>query len=427
MFSLSLLPALLCRLIAPAAAFESEDAEVTLEDRAELFTNIEFSTGIIPSGSPVGVEFHIEANGGATAHMEGTGALTWPDALTLAFTGDPGTGIMRLDGNLAAVTQIMIDLSDYGYEGVFEIDRREISFDGVQFFDPFVMDGAATDRVEIVDTTDSAQLINYSFEIITGLQLTFTADMTPTFTAGFEGVSWVNNEGFATMEGQSMDLTPEPLADYPVESTFNAAWDADFALVFTPAIQACAVILGCVTVAEFEFPISLLTDRFEQAFPTQTLTFPLPLFDPDVTLADFGDVEPGSSSTYNIPIRNVGNLSLYGDATIDGSGTFTVFPSSFNALPGTEDGVIVTFAPVAEGAQTANLILTSNDPNVPELVIALQGNAVAPDVDNGQDVDEEELKAQVDTCGCAAADPAGSLALLPALLGGALLVGRRRA
>ena len=77
-------------------------------------------------------------------------------------------------------------------------------------------------------------------------------------------------------------------------------------------------------------------------------------------------------------------------------------------------------------AQTANLILTSNDPNVPEMVIALQGNAVEPDVDNGQDVDEEELKAQVDTCGCAA-DPAGSLALLPVLLGGALLVGRRRA
>lgn len=416
-------------LIAPAAAFESEEADVTLEDRADLFTNIEYSTGIIPGGSPVGVEFHIEANGGATAHMEGSGDLTWPDALTLAFTGEPGTGILRLDGSLAAVTQIMIDLSDYGYEGVFEIDRREISFDGLAFFDPFVMDGAATDRVEIVDTTDSAQLINYSFEIITGLQLTFTADMTPTFTAGFEGVSWVNNEGFATTEGQAMDLEPEPLADYPVDSTFNAAWDANFALVFTPSIQACAVILGCITIAEFEFPIELLTDQFEQAFPTQTINFPLPVFDPDVTLADFGGVEPGSSATYNIPIRNIGNLSLYGDATVDGSGTFSVFPTSFNALPGTEDGVIVTFSPVAAGAQTANLILTSNDPNIPEMVIALQGNGIEEEVDEGQNTEEEEIKASVDTCGCSASDhaPAGGLALLPALLGAGLLVGRRRA
>lgn len=410
-------------LLSLAMAFESDPAHVILEDRAELFTNSEYSTGIIPSGSPIGVEFHIEANGGVSTRMEGDGALTWPEALTLAFTGELQTGLMRLDGSLAAVTQIEIDLSEYGYQGNFEIDRREISFDGTQFFDPFVMDGAATDRVEIVDTTDSTQLIYYNFEIITGLELRFSADMTPTFTAGFEGVSWVNNEGFASSEGQAMDLSPQAVATYDVSSTFRGAYDANFALVFTPEIEACAIILGCITVAQFDFPIDLATDQFEQDFPTQTLSFPLPLLRVDLTEGNFGDVTPGTQSTLNLSIANDGNLSAYGTATLEGSADFYIFPNDFNALPGTTDGLTISFAPLIEGPQTAELVLSSNDPNTPELRIPLSGNGFVEDipVDEGGET-EENITKEVSTCGCTAT----SSLSWSSLLGVGLLLGLRR-
>jgi MYXO-CTERM domain-containing protein len=411
-------------LLSLAMAFESDPAHVVLEDRAELFTNSEYSTGIIPSGSPIGVEFHIEANGGVNTKMEGDGKLSWPDALTLAFTGEAQTGLMRLDGSLAAVTQIEIDLSQYGYQGNFEIDRREISFDGTKFFDPFVMDGAITDRVEIVDTTDSTQLIYYDYEIITGLSLRFSADMTPTFTAGFEGVSWVNNEGFASTEGQTMDLAPEEVASYEVDSTFRGAYDSNFALVFTPQIDACAAIIGCITVAQFDFPIDLITDRFEQDFASQVLSFPLPLLHADLSEGDFGDVTPGTQSTINLSLTNDGDLSAYGTATIEGSVDFYIFPNDFNALPGTADGLTITFAPIAEGEQTATLVLASNDPSHPELQIPLMGNGFIDDseVDAGGNV-EEDITKEVGTCGCASTAEMGWTPLLGV---GLLLMLRRR-
>ncbi|HNH50372.1 MAG TPA: hypothetical protein PKY30_25290, partial [Myxococcota bacterium] len=112
-------------LLSLALAFESDPVDVTLQDRAELFTNTEFSTGIIPSGSPVGVQFRIEANGGANVTMEGMGNLTWPEALTLAFTGDPGTGVMILNGSLAAITEIAIDLKDAFVAVVRKVDRDQ--------------------------------------------------------------------------------------------------------------------------------------------------------------------------------------------------------------------------------------------------------------------------------------------------------------
>ncbi len=410
-------------LLSLALAFESDPVDVTLQDRAELFTNTEFSTGIIPSGSPVGVQFRIEANGGANITMEGIGNLTWPEALTLAFTGDPGTGVLLLNGSLAAVTEIVIDLSDYGYEGSFEIDRRDIRFDGTKFFDPFVMDGATTDRVEIVDTTDSAQLIYYDWEIITGLSLKFQADMTPTFTVGFEGVSWTNNEGYASHEGQAMDLAPEQVADYDVASTFRGAWDSTFSLVFTPEIQACAVILGCITVAQFDFPLDLAVDTFEQDFPSQLLTFPLPWLNPGLSEGDFGDVEPGSQAVINFAITNEGNLGLYGNAVIIGEGEFSVFPEDFNALAGTTDGLSITFSPTSEGSQSANLVLYSNDPNLPELTIPLYGNGVPDEVDPGGNGDTGKVTAEVTTCGCSSNQSMAWSPLL-LLLGGLFL--RRR-
>ena len=130
-------------LVASAYAFESEPVDVLLRDEADLFTNVEVSTGFIPSDSPLQVEFRVEANGGAGVEMEGEGSLWWPEALTLDFTGKPGSGIYLLDASIDAVATVRMDL--WGYTDDFEIDRRSIFMDGATFFDPFVMDGAADD------------------------------------------------------------------------------------------------------------------------------------------------------------------------------------------------------------------------------------------------------------------------------------------
>lgn len=421
------MPLLLLSLVVSARAFESEPVDVLLQDESDLFTNVEVSTGFIPSGSPLQVEFRIEANGGAAVEMEGEGSLWWPEALTLDFTGKPGSGIYLLDASIDAVATVRVDL--WGtYTDEFEIDRRSIYMDGATFFDPFVLDGAADDRVEVVDTAAGTELLNYSYTLFGVVEFQFTADMTPTFTAGFEGVQWAANEGTILSEGAPVTLEPERSPDYLVESVFTALWDARFDLVFTPTISACAPVFGCEDLFSFDIPLELLSDSFQQDFPPALYAFALPLLEPGLSAGDLGTIEPGAIANLEVPLGNVGNLAVYGDATIEGTGDFTVYPTQFNANPGTTDGLMITFAPTAEGAQTATLVLTSNDPSMPTLTIPLTGNAEAP-VNPDDDVpglDKIVVTEEIGGCGC---DTPGSPATgaLGLLATAALLARRRRA
>lgn len=412
-------------LVSSAAAFESEPVDVLLRDKADLFTNVEISTGFVPADSPLQVEFRTEANGGADVEMEGEGSLWWPEALSLDFAGKPGSGLYLLDAELAAVTTVRVDIWGYAWES--EIDRRSVYMDGATFFDPFVMDGAADDRVEVVDTAAGTELIDYSYDIFAGVSLEFSADMTPTFTAGFEGVKWAVNEGEILAEGAPATMEPERTADYVVASVFTALWDARMDLVFTPTLSICAPVFGCYEVVSFDLPFELVSDAFEQDFPPAAYSFPLPLLESPLSAGDLGTIEPGDVATLEVPITNVGSLAAYGDATIEGTGEFTVFPTQFNANPGTTDGVVVTFAPTVEGAQTATLVLASNDPTLPTLTIALTGNAAAnPDGEDGAG-DEEVVTTEIDSaCGCRSAGTPAT-GLFGALAAAALLVRRRRA
>ncbi len=389
-------------LIPFSFAFDSEDQDVVIRDEVELFENSEYSTGILPPGSPLGVEFAIEANGGASLGMQGVAELSWPDALTLLFTGAPGTGVLLLDGSLDAVTYIAIDLSDYGYEGNFEIDRRSLTFDGSGFFDPFVLDGAATPRVEVADTTDSLQLIDYNLDILPGLGVSFSAAMEPTITVGYESIYWSANETIINTESTPGMLPAEAVPNYPVNTTLRGAWDARFDLIFTPAIEACASIFGCIEVLQFDIPVNMLTDVMEEDLSAGILDFPLPLLVPGVESADFGDVYIQTIANLEVSLGDDGELPVYGDVRVDGGTDFSVFPDQFNANPGTTDGVVVTFIPSVLGPQTANLVLTSNDPSRPDLIIPISANGYEDEpTDYAGVIDEDNVKkGEVKACGC---------------------------
>jgi MYXO-CTERM domain-containing protein len=195
-------------------------------------------------------------------------------------------------------------------------------------------------------------------------------------------------------------------------------------LVISPSIEACVTFFGCVTVAEFEIPLSLLQDSFLQDFDPIDVLFPLPMLAPGLDQAAMADAEVGQIVNLEVPIGNDGSLSVYGDARIEGSTDFSVYPSTFDALPATEDGLVVTFAPTTEGPQTAELVLSSNDPGLPEFRIPLSANGVAPDASDGGENPDEETKA-VNSCGCTSgsAGAGGSAALIAAAM---LLLHRRR-
>lgn len=408
-------------LLLPAAlAFDSEPQPILLEDLAEVFTNAEFSTGYVPSGSPLAVQFAIEANGGAAASMQGTGDLSWPDPFRLDLTPTAEGGLLLLDASLDAVVSMRIDLSDWGYKGDFELGRRGFPMEAETVFTPFVLLGAEEPRVEAVDLGDKNELLYYSLEILPGLSLDFAATVRTETTVGFEGEQWLVGDEVVTQEGQAVSLSPASVASYLVDTVYSASWDATLDLVFTPSVEACADPFGCVDLLSFDIPINLLTDSFSQDFPHAQQVYPLPLLELDSEEVDFGDVEVGQLGTVDLPLHNAGDLAVEGTARIEGSDAFTVYPDTFTALPGGDDGLVVSFSPTSTGPIEAFLILESNDPSQPQVTIVLSANGAEEDV---PDVADEVITKPLPGCGCQVGTPAAS-PLWGLLLG--LLLFRRR-
>jgi hypothetical protein len=405
-------------LVGLCLAYESEPQPVRLADEVELFSSAEFTTGRLPADSPVQVEFRVEANGGAGASMDGEGTLTWPQALTLQFTGEPGSGVLVLDASLDAVTEVTIDLSDYGYEGTFEIDRRSLAMDAGTFFDPFVLDGGAPDRVDVTDTLGTLPLISYSYPVFDIVYLNFDATMTPKITVGFTGVQWDVNEARIVAEDAAVALAPTATADFLVDGVYLAAWNSDISLVFTPTISVTAPFIGDIVIASFDIPVSLLREAFEDPFPEEVYAFPMPLLAVGIDQGTFADVQVGTLATLNVPLENQGNLLLQGMARIEGASDFTVYPDHFSAVPATTDGLVISFTPTTAEPQEATLVLESNDPAQPAVRIPISGNGVEPTDDGGQVVDQ--LHGSTSACGCGMAAPgAGAPLVLAALAAGA--------
>ncbi len=103
-------------------------------------------------------------------------------------------------------------------------------------------------------------------------------------------------------------------------------------------------------------------------------------------MAAFGDQPIGStSSTTSINISNLGNVALtYSLAESDPDGQFNVTLPCTSSCPAIAAGgtsaqaIVVSFAPTSPGPKTANIVLTSNDPDNPTIMIPLSGFGGAP-------------------------------------------------
>ena len=415
--------------------YSSEPQHLVLADVANVFQKAEVDSGWLPADSPVQVRFQVLGLGATEVLMEGDADLWWPTDLNLSFFPEPGTGELLVDTNLQAVSTVKFDIFGYSWEQV--IDSRTLdNVVGGAVFDPFVLDDSSANRVEVVSDDSAVELITYSLEVFAGVGLTFTADIGPQATIGFEGIGWVTDDAMLTSASGFLTwpATGQPVQE--VVASFLAAWDATLDLVITPRVDLDAGFLGSYTVVEFEIPITLSATSFEQAFPPTSLSFPLPVLSVDVESHDFGELTVGELANLNLAIYNDGELDLEGVPALTGSTYFMNYPNYFQAGPGQEDGLVITFAPEAAGAFEASLLLSSNDPSQPTKVILLTGVAVDPPVvDDGQDdtgTDAEDdgadptISTEVNGCGCASGGAPAGLSLLASLGMGLLALSRRR-
>lgn len=104
----------------------------------------------------------------------------------------------------------------------------------------------------------------------------------------------------------------------------------------------------------------------------------------DAELLDFGAVSLGASAELDIMLANTGSDTLQIQTVgfqSGGQGVFSlsVNPTGSTLAPGAQNGLItVKFAPTGAGSVNERLIVSTNDPETPELGIVLMGAGSPP-------------------------------------------------
>lgn len=425
---------LLFATISTAAAqddvFDSEVVELEFTNRTDVFQALEYDSGIIPAGSPVGVRVYTRTRGGATTNIIADSELWWPPALTHGFVGYDEGGYFGLDTELSLNVSAVLDLSDIDL-GTLEygIWNESESFLSEAVFDGLLLPDDGPDEVVLTSRGRELGPVATQVQVFTGVSLGFSAEAAPVAEAELIA------EGLATDDAWLTSVHDTALVEVPSFSqtrhitTWTGELLASLDLVVTPSAELCIAVVGCFQLASFDIdlPLGSYTSALEM---TENYRHPLPEMEELPQEHDFGEVYYGTQVSLNLPVENLGRLPVEATFEIRGSDSFTVFPENAYALPEDADGVVVTFAPEAIGETTATLVVRSNDPRLVDVRIPLTGEGIPfptageePDPGNNNNGGGGGGEASVSSCGCATGSPAGGLSALP-LLG--LLFLRRR-
>jgi hypothetical protein len=115
------------------------------------------------------------------------------------------------------------------------------------------------------------------------------------------------------------------------------------------------------------------------AIPPLTLTDPAPVLESDTLSIEFAALAGGEQATQILTVTNAGDLELSLELSLEGSPDFTV-PSvnrPYFLDPQESRTFEITFSPTASISEGV-LVLTSDDPELPELEIDLTGYGAIP-------------------------------------------------
>jgi MYXO-CTERM domain-containing protein len=295
-----------------------------------------------------------------------------------------------------------------------------------------------------------AQLFSIPFPTISGKQplggqLAINATTKPTFIYVTDDVTLAGGTPITAKNGTwRVPTVDTDFIDVPAIVNGEITYSGD--LLVRPSVEITSI-------GDFEFPFTLTLD-FPQAgvnlpydnaaapiaveFPATTFHIPLP----NVKLAqkslDLGSVTIGQEASKKAEIDNTGERAAAFTFT-SSDPQFTVIGSKQGATPKSKYDLDVKFVPTAEGAQSADIKVASNDPNEPVQTIHVTGTGVkeaeptppAPPEEE-EPVGEppvEETGPQGDSgCGChtAAPSPSDFGAFAVAALGLAAMLRRRR-
>ncbi|MBZ0119538.1 MAG: hypothetical protein K8H88_21285, partial [Sandaracinaceae bacterium] len=388
-------------LAAPASAQECPPdnvgchlADVDFHHRDALFDDISLDSGWVPAGSPLQVRFAVFIGGSTEVDLGGRAVTSWPPALDVALPGRPGTGRLAINYGIQIIARVRIDVTiagaRYNWEGDIPLPGsipRDLRMANELAFDPFVLPGSMPRPVSVSDDTSRVHLVTLditdSLIPIPGIGGGFALDAIGSLDAAYQTDRVLVEDGISLIEteGGSTTVRPDPGAD-----GFGAAKDLvilpygtiDYDGVVTLIPGLFIEILGRrfdLTIAEV--PLTIVDLSSSTDFDPATVHVPLPDIDVTPTELMLGDRFLGEVEEQDLTIANEGEAPL--EVTVrDPMSPFEVSATSLSIPPRSSSSLTVRFSPVELMRTNATLLLASNDPDEPLIVVRLSGGGLEP-------------------------------------------------
>ncbi len=336
----SLLAAL---VLAPSTAFawESESQPVSFTDDYDVFNSVEYTTGVLPNGSPVGVRFTIDTDGGVAAEVDAVSQLSWPEAVVHELTAAEGNAF-TLFTTLTADASVVVDL--WGYTGTWSIMSESIEFEGESNFDSLLLPGGEVESATVEALDVVLDTFEYEIEIYAGVSIALYLDIFPLVTSTLRGLH-IDTADTSIATADATAVLPLPNGDdgeMELESTYTGEYHSTLDAVFLPQIALCAPFVGCYNVAEFEVPFNVVDTIEQRTFEESEYTHPLPVLGELDNSVDVGEFLVGDGDTVVISLDSIGMMTVEGTVSVEGEG-FQVFSDDFQADPGGSDEIVVEF------------------------------------------------------------------------------------
>lgn len=388
-------------------------ARLPLQNDSEegLFDPIGFDTGFVPSGSPFQIRAALNLGAASSASLYGDLIANSPPAVNLGLGAQPEGGLLEMDFGFEMGLQARIDA--LGIKETFSIPipyiPQDLRFFAYQHFYPFLLGDEAT-PVTVTDDIERFDLISINIVdyIAPGVGFFVQGNIkiaaSGRLSTNYRSVKIsVDDVGDFVSDGQLLRLEPASSDGYGAGRDLHVQLVGDLTyngrLLLFPAIEMKVVGIGVFDEALAEIPINLVNTGGELVFPKQTLRLGFPDIALSAIAVDFGEVAPGASTTRYLRIENRGEAELRW-AFDDAGGSFAPLRPSGQLRGNASSTLTLVYTGAGLGPETGMLTLFTNDPDTPEISVAVFGSSLPPlgdGPDDDEDEEEEEESDEEDT------------------------------
>lgn len=385
-----MLVALATASLSSRASADACDADATYcvtQDAAFSWTapnglNVMLDTGWVPGGSPLQVRLYLAATGYAAVDLGGEAGASWPSAIRFGFSPGMGESSVTADYGFELWMRFRFHVrvfgQDFDWEGDIPIGDlpSDLRMLASADFDSFLLPGAAGRPLSVGDSTSDIRIVNFnalgSLIPIPGLSGGIALDARANLDARYQ-TERVAVEGgippLLTAEGASALKRPQggdygPALDVVARPT--GTLQQIFGVVLSPSIYIDIFGIG-FDVDLFSIPIDVLNTTTTVSFPARSFHFPLP----DVGNTSgivLGDLAIGETTEDDVALVNEGEAPLEVTVVAMPEG-LTTNVTSLVLGAGESASIPVVFTPGLPGPYDEEIVLATNDPDMPEVVV----------------------------------------------------------